>query len=209
MEERFIKFFFELKCYPVSFVEKDNLEKGDKILLPPSILESLSGAEIPWPLMFEIKNKKNDRITHCGVMEFIADEGCAYIPYWMMKNLSILEGDKIQFKYKSLEKGTFVKIQPQTEDFLEISNTKAVLESKLRNFTCLSKNDSIAIDYNNKIYWLNIIEVKPGNAISIVEADVNVDFLAPKKTSNINDYTEVGTKLAKNLFNEEDSSTKN
>mmetsp|Transcript_37563 Transcript_37563/g.94215 ORF Transcript_37563/g.94215 Transcript_37563/m.94215 type:complete len:203 (-) Transcript_37563:1275-1883(-) len=179
MEKKTLIFEFQLKCYPVSFIQKSELEKGDKIILPPSILEHLSALDVDWPLMFELKSKFSGRITHCGVMEFIADEGCAYIPYWMMQNLAICEGEKINFRYKHLEKGTFVKIQPQTYDFLDISNTKAVLEAKLRNFTCLTKSDTIAIEYNDMIYWLNVIEVKPGNAISIVETDVNVDFIAP------------------------------
>jgi len=179
MDNTTFSFSFELKCYPVSFIEKYELENGDKIILPPSILESLMAEEIEWPLMFQMKNDTSGRVSHCGVLEFIADEGCAYLPYWMMQNLAATEGDKISFKYKHLDKGTFVRIQPQTFDFLDITNTKAVLELKLRSFTCLSKSDSIAINYNNKIYWLNVVEVKPGNAISIVEADVNVDFIAP------------------------------
>mmetsp|Transcript_9400 Transcript_9400/g.24631 ORF Transcript_9400/g.24631 Transcript_9400/m.24631 type:complete len:203 (+) Transcript_9400:23-631(+) len=185
MEKKALIFEFQLKCYPVSFIQKSELEKGDKIILPPSILENLSTLDVEWPLMFELKNKFSGRISHCGVMEFIADEGCAYIPYWMMQNLATCEGEKINFRYKHLEKGTFVKIQPQTFDFLDISNTKAVLESKLRNFTCLTKSDTIAIEYNEIIYWLNVIEVKPGNAISIVETDVNVDFIAPNYSQNL------------------------
>jgi ubiquitin fusion degradation protein 1 len=181
---------FELKCYSLSFVGKNDFSKGDKIILPPSILENLSSFEVQWPLMFEIENKNIHRKTHCGVLEFIADEGCAYLPHWMMHNISVLEGEKILFRYVFLEKGNYVKIQPQTSDFLEISNTKAILESKLRNFTCLTKSDSIAIEFNEKIYWLNIIEVKPGNAISIVETDINLDFILPTVFKNSNSFTQ-------------------
>jgi ubiquitin fusion degradation protein 1 len=184
MENKNFNFTFNLKCYPVSFIQKFELENGDKIILPPSILQHLSTLDIQWPLMFEVKSGNSGKITHCGVMEFIADEGCAYIPYWMMQNLAIIEGEKLNFKYKNLEKGNFVKIQPQSSDFLEISNIKAVLESKLRNFTCLTKSDSIAIEYNEVIYWLNVMEVKPGIAISIVETDVNIDFMEPKNRGN-------------------------
>jgi ubiquitin fusion degradation protein 1 len=180
---------FELKCYSLSFVGKNDFGKGDKIILPPSVLENLSSLEVQWPLMFEIENRNFHRKTHCGVLEFIADEGCAYLPNWMMHNISVLEGGKIFFRYVFLEKGSYVKIQPQTNDFLEISNTKAILESKLRNFTCLTKSDSIAIEFNSKIYWLNIIEVKPGNAISIVETDINLDFILPTVFKNSNSLT--------------------
>mmetsp|Transcript_4387 Transcript_4387/g.10568 ORF Transcript_4387/g.10568 Transcript_4387/m.10568 type:complete len:241 (-) Transcript_4387:1259-1981(-) len=173
------EFKFSLKVYPISFIGKNEWEKGDKIILPPSILEILSNVDTDWPLMFTLDNGNSFRKTHCGVMEFTADEGCSYIPYWMMQNLIISIGEKITFKYVHLEKGSYVKIQPQTEDFLKISNPKAVLEAKLRNFTCLTKDTSIAIEYNSKIFWINIVEVKPGNAISIIETDINVDFISP------------------------------
>ena len=200
-------FSSELKCYPLSFIGRKDFEKGDKIILPPSILENLSTVEIKWPIMFEVFNKNSNRKTHCGVLEFIADEGCVYLPIWMMKNISASEGEKIFLKYKYLEKGSYVKIQPQTNDFFEISNTKAILESKLRNFTCLTKTDLIAIEYNEKIYWLNIIEVKPGNAISIVETDINLDFISP---SLYNERNQNSLKNKSNLIiNEKKKKEKN
>jgi len=179
IREKIQEFNFSLKVYPISFIGKKQLDKGDKIILPTSILENLSNVDTAWPLLFKLYNENSLRKTHCGVMEFTADEGCSYIPYWMMQNLIISEGEKLTFKYANLEKGCYVKIQPQTEDFFKISNPKAVLEAKLRNFTCLTKDDSIAIEYNAKIFWLNIVEVKPGNAISIIETDLNVDFMSP------------------------------
>lgn len=33
--------------------------------------------------------------------------------------------------------------------------------------------------YNNKKYYINIVEAKPGPAISIIETDCEVDFAAP------------------------------
>lgn len=172
-------FDFYLKVYPVTFLERSDLEKGDKILLPPTILNKISSYEVEGPIMFELSNNSQKRRSHCGVMDFTADEGCAYLPNWMMQNIGIKEGERVNFKYASLEKGNYVKLQPQTDDFLKISNPKAVLEAKLRYFTCLTKFDVIAIDYNNKIYWINVLDVKPGNAISIIDTDIDVDFAPP------------------------------
>jgi ubiquitin fusion degradation protein 1 len=112
-------------------------------------------------------------------MDFTSDEGCAYLPRWMMQNLNVKEGEKLFFAYTSLEKGSYVKLQPQTDDFLNISNPKAVLEAKLRYFTCLTRSDIIAIDYNDKIYWINVVEVKPGMAILIIDTDIDVEFVSP------------------------------
>ena len=34
-------------------------------------------------MLFKLTNKKMKRETHCGVLEFVADEGRIYIPYWV------------------------------------------------------------------------------------------------------------------------------
>ena len=49
-----------------------------------------------------------------------------------------------------------------------MTNPKAVLEARLRNFACLSKDDVIAIMYNNKIYEMSVLETKPANAVSVI-----------------------------------------
>lgn len=44
----------------------------------------------------------------------------------MMENLLLQEGDAVQVKNTALPKGTYVKLQPHTKDFLDISNPKAM-----------------------------------------------------------------------------------
>lgn len=168
----------QFRCYPVSFIDKSELERGDKIVLPPSALDRLARLNITFPMLFQVESR-DGRKTHCGVQEFSAEEGHANLPYWLMQNLLVSEGGMITIRNANLPKGTFVKFQPQTSDFLKISNPKAVLEATLRSFTCLTKGDAIAINYNNKIYYINVLEVSPGDAISIIETDVNVEFAAP------------------------------
>jgi ubiquitin fusion degradation protein 1 len=120
-----------------------------------------------------------DHQTHCGVLEFTAEEGCVYIPFWIMQNLLIEEGTLISVRNMSLPKATFVKLQPQSVDFLEISNPRAVLEHALRNFSCVTKGDIIQLPYNNKNYHFELKEVQPSPAACIIETDCNVDFDAP------------------------------
>ncbi len=79
----------------------------------------------------------------------------------------------------SLPVATFARFQPHSSDFLDLTNQKAVLESRLRNFACLSTGDTIVIHYNNKTYELSVLETKPANAVSVIECDLNVDFAPP------------------------------
>lgn len=147
--------------------------------MPPSALEQLTRLNISYPMLFKLTNKKTNRITHCGVLEFVADEGKVYLPYWMMHNLFLDEGELLNIESVSLPVATFSRFQPQSEDFLDITNPKAVLENGLRSFACLTTGDVIAIKYNQRIYEMRVLETKPGSAVSIIECDMNVEFAPP------------------------------
>lgn len=101
-----------------------------------------------------------------------------------MHNLLLEEGDLVQIESVSLPVATFSKFQPQNTDFLDITNPKAVLENALRNFACLTTGDSIAIKYNSRIYELCVLETKPGNAVSIIECDMNVSLQRKRNKKN-------------------------
>ncbi|XP_067008852.2 ubiquitin recognition factor in ER-associated degradation protein 1 [Anabrus simplex] len=176
------QFNTQFKCYSVSMLpgnERHDVERGGKIIMPPSALDQLTRLNIVYPMLFKLTNKKTNRITHCGVLEFVADEGKVYLPYWMMHNLLLEEGDLLQIESVSLPVATFSRFQPQSEDFLDITNPKAVLENGLRSFACLTTGDVIAIKYNARIYELCVLETKPGSAVSIIECDMNVEFAPP------------------------------
>jgi ubiquitin fusion degradation protein 1 len=126
-------------------------------------------------MLFELNNDLKAKSTHAGVLEFIAEEGRVYMPLWMMKSLQLDTGNFVHVKSTSLPLGRFVKIQPQSVDFLDITDPKAVLEQSLRNFSTLTLGDIITIKYNSKFYDILILEAKPpGRGISIVETDLEV-----------------------------------
>lgn len=79
----------------------------------------------------------------------------------------------------SLPKASFVKFRAQSVDFLEVSNPRALLEVSLRKFTCLTAGDTICIPYSGKKFYLDVREVQPDGAASIIETDCNVDFEEP------------------------------
>ncbi|KAG9067617.1 ubiquitin fusion degradation protein [Linnemannia hyalina] len=174
-------FIEQYRCYSVAMMqgnERQNVNHGGKIILPQSALAKLASLHIQYPMLFELS--KGSQSTHAGVLEFIAEEGRVYLPHWMMKTLVLSEGDLVTVKSAGLPLGSFVKIQPQSVDFLDISDPKAVLENALRNFSTLTKGDNIEISYNDKIYGILVMEIKPpGVGISIVETDLEVDFAPP------------------------------
>lgn len=98
------------RCWSVSMLpgsEREDVERGGKseypsismchlfifyplfnitisVIMPPSALDTLTRLNINYPMLFKLSNKRSNRQTHCGVLEFIADEEKIYIPYWVL-----------------------------------------------------------------------------------------------------------------------------
>ena len=80
------------RCYPVVMLpgpERENVNHGGKVIMPPSALDKLTRLHITYPMLFELINGSKDTKTHAGVLEFIAEEGKIYLPYWVWIILSI------------------------------------------------------------------------------------------------------------------------
>ncbi|KAK6464453.1 ubiquitin fusion degradation protein UFD1-domain-containing protein [Scheffersomyces coipomensis] len=183
MSNKFEDFF---RCYPVAMmpdhIRKDDANFGGKIFLPPSALNKLTMLHIRYPMLFELSNEAKEVKTHSGVLEFVAEEGRVYIPQWMMTTLKVSPGQLLKVSNCDLPLGSFVKIEPQSVDFLDISDPKAVLENVLRKFSTLTVNDIIEINYNDSIYGIKVLETKPDSntkGICVVETDLETDFAPP------------------------------
>ncbi|KAK4214026.1 ubiquitin fusion degradation protein 1 [Rhypophila decipiens] len=180
--QRFDEYY---RCYPLVMApgaERPELNYGSKIFLPPSALDKVSRLHIQWPIMLELINGEKGKHTHAGVLEFVAEEGRAYIPQWMMQTLQLDVGDMIQIQTTSLELAKLVKLQPQSTNFLDISDPRAVLEKAFRNFATLTKGDVFNFEYNDEVYDMAVLDVKPETdkmGVSMIETDVSVDFAPP------------------------------
>ena len=99
-----------------------------------------------------------------------------------MDTLEVEMGDILQIKSTSLKPASYVKIQPQSVQFLEITDPKAVLEMAFRNFATLTQGDIFKFKYNDTVYDVAVLEVKPASeklGVSMLETDVSVDFAPP------------------------------
>ncbi|KAJ2891000.1 ubiquitin fusion degradation protein [Coemansia aciculifera] len=171
-------------AYPIAAYpgNKADANYGGKIFMPPSALEELSRLEIVYPMLFKLENDEaaTSKRTHCGVLEFTAEEGRVYLPQWIMETLDLSPGSPVKVLNVALLRGSLVKLQPQSTDFLDISDHRAVLENALRKFSALTVGDIVTIEYNGREYRIAVLETKPSpSAINIVETDLSVDFAAP------------------------------
>ena len=174
-----IDFFY--KCYPFMYYEGDinDLENGNKIILPNKILNDISNySNIEYPLHFKI----NDSNILFTLLDFKHHIENIYIPQHFIENLGIEIGNNIKLTFinEKIKKGVKVILKPHTSNFLEIMDHKHFLENHLTKlYTTLMKGQTIVIPYSNSKLLIDIIDCEPENSISIIDTDLIVDFEAP------------------------------
>ncbi|KAL0241545.1 hypothetical protein GEMRC1_006780 [Eukaryota sp. GEM-RC1] len=135
--------------------------------------------DLQYPYMFRLTNPRTGNQTHAGVAEFSSSPGVCLMPFWMMENLLLDVQDHVHVEYVNLPKGTYVKFQPQSVEFLEIDQPKAVLEYLLRQYPTFTVGDVPRIKFGNKTFDLAVLELQPANAVSLIETDMVTEFEAP------------------------------
>ncbi|KAL3633548.1 hypothetical protein CASFOL_022310 [Castilleja foliolosa] len=168
-------------CLPFSKYKSPHLQTGDKIVMPPSSLQQIINLPLRYPLTFKIQTfRTSDKVSHCGVLEFEAEEGHVYMPDWMMDNLKISEGDHVVLRDASLPKACVIKLQPHTTLFCtRVPDPRGFLESKLSAFTCLSRGDTIMLEYDGKeFYYFDVVWVG-ADAVCLVDTDCDLDLETP------------------------------
>ena len=169
-----------------------NLVEGNYVNLPHMVLEKLNkkGKELPY--FFEIKTESLLN-SYVGVREFTSEKDTIEIPYWLLEQLGIDEGNQV-LEVKLLEnvpKGSYIKLRPESEDFFEIIDYESCLETKLSGFPILYQGQKIEVDVFDKKYLILVEEIEHDwnnfdfekgtdslelNVIDVINTDLQVDI---------------------------------
>ncbi|CAK5038711.1 unnamed protein product [Aphanomyces euteiches] len=197
-----VPFTGTLVCNSVAFIDKPDLEIGDKVILPSKTLLEIQCLKIPLPLLFKLTSPTLRTLCqYGGVMEFSAPDGQVtchavlipnartkmYAPYWMMDALGVDEGGQIHIEsVLAIPKGIYCQFQPDELEFLDVAaqfGPKALLESTMRRYSCLSLDSFVMMEYGNQRYKLKVVDVKPASVVHLFgDVDLEVDFKMPEKT---------------------------
>jgi ubiquitin fusion degradation protein 1 len=141
--------------------------------------ELFSDGEI---MFFKVINAKIEFGQVCGVHEFTASPGICHLPYHIMEDLALTEGENITIEKVNPPKGSYVKLRPHKTDFINLPDPKAILEKIMsKDYPVITQGQTIAINHVelNRVFRIDILETKPAEIISIVNTDLNVDFDEP------------------------------
>ncbi|KAK1295794.1 hypothetical protein QJS10_CPB15g00309 [Acorus calamus] len=107
------------------------------------------------------------------------------LDWLVVEELKLKDGDMVELLSASLPRAQYMKLQPQSREFLNLPDPKAILEKQLRSFCCLTEGDNFLITFGCRKLYFNVIEVKPGSAVSILETDCEVEFAPPLELNTI------------------------
>ena len=182
--QTYTPFVTELSCF--SFLcstdseVTQRLKYTNKILLPESVLYSLrENDKLEFPLFFKVYNTQTKYGHVCGVEEFTAPPGVCHVPYQLMADISVNEGDTIGIELMNVPEGDFVKLRFHKSDFSKLSNPKVIMEKIMSSdYPVLTKGQTIVLYYKeiDKTYHVDIVDTKPTEVIKIINTNLNVDF---------------------------------
>ncbi|CAO2209025.1 unnamed protein product [Urochloa humidicola] len=170
------------RCLSTSLLNKEHLdEDGNFVIMPPSALDRLNRLNISYPMLFQIQNPAGapELATHCGVLEFVADEGYIHMPGRLMARLGVQEKGMVLVRSAKLPTATYVKLRPHTTDFIGVSHHKELLEYNFRKFQCLTAGETIAVAEGDRRFHLDLLEARPADAVCTIDTDCEVDFAPP------------------------------
>lgn len=181
------------------------LNEGDKVILPSTALEQLiakvGGDTLPSPLTFLLKHPHSGQSLHCGVKEFSSTD-TILLPLWMMDRLNLEESDHVLIQLDLLPKGTWTRLKPISNDYRDIPDYRAALEAHLRShYHTLSKDQILNCRYGGHTYQFQVMDVKPQDAVSITDTDLEVDLdpIDATLTSSITNTLEINEPVSTTL----------
>lgn len=164
------------------------LNTGGRVLLPPYVLQEISNLSMAYPLQFKLSTCAS-RVVYAGVLEFSAESGTIVLPAWMMECLKLREGGLIRLETCNLDGGYLVQLRPHERAFVEITDPRRVLESRLSDYPILTRGTTITINYIDRAFHFDVVEVtdvqgKGTDAVLTARADaraaeLKVEFERP------------------------------
>ena len=174
-----------LQAIPSYVYNMGNLESGNKVMLPSSILAQITHnyPQIPHPMIFSVSVMSPKKTVYVGVLEFTAPENQIVLPFWLFQYLHLQEKQIVRLGFVDfLPKASYVKLRPHKTLFIELPNPKNILEMELRNFSCFTKGQTIQIKFLDKFYKLDILDLKPDNKYNtaiLLNTDIKTEFAPP------------------------------
>jgi hypothetical protein len=179
-------------------VSSDQLDTGDKILLPTSVLGDLSSTRVAFPYVFRISLEGDDsKSTHARVAEFTAQPGVVVAGARVLCAIGARAGDLLRLTTVHLPDATRLRLRPRAASWIDIDEDerRVALSFALRNYATATINTPIVIDYSNVRWTFDVLDVAARSTPAIADDDADTDTnasaaaTAPARTTSMSSAT--------------------
>ena len=135
-------------------------------------------------LAFELT--AGDKKTHCGVLEFTAQEGSIGLSPTTARSLMNAQGEvgKVAIRYVRLSRGKKVVLEPLGSGFGERQiDFKELLEKSLKLHTTLTDGDILLVRQGGQTFNVAVRSLTPEPQVMILNIDLEVDLLPSEEIS--------------------------
>lgn len=166
--------FSHYENYSPKFIENTN-----KVVIPLSYFYNISHLYDQKPYINFIIQSENHKV-YASINTF-TEEQDIYVPSWMLRKLSVQNGDKVNISVaQDIPKGFRCKVQAQSCEFLKIKDPRQVLESAFIYYTCIAKDQYIKCFEESDEHTIKIVDVfNEQDVIDIVDVNLEIDFDKP------------------------------
>lgn len=140
-------------------------ERGDKVLIPPSVMrvleDSISGAA----MTFEIKSPHGIR-TYCGIggthrLPGPDGDDLLVLPNWLMRAAAAGELTEVYVRPVALPRLEHVQVLPFTKDFGDLPDPKRFLEYAMTKYSCVALGSVVELQEDGRDLSFYVTGLKP------------------------------------------------
>ena len=160
---------------------RQELEFGDKIVAPKSLLMEVKRCRVPVPVLMILEPERHMySCIYCTVLEYTAEEEFLYLPYWMLSELGYKVINTQKGIKRTVKAGYGVKLHScevsltnntlsysipnctEVEYFTQHPSNPDEIREALSNYTFIREDSDVTISLKkNEIISLKIVKVLP------------------------------------------------
>lgn len=176
----FSRYFNNLLPIKVHPAYSQEMEFADKIVAPKTVLMEAKRCRVPLPVLMILEPERHmHSCIYCTVLEFTAEEGFLYLPYWMLSELGYKVINTQKGIKRTVKVGYGVRLHsievsltnnipsysiPKctlVEYFSDQSLNPNEIRDALSNYTFIREDSDVSISSKGKILIIKILKVQP------------------------------------------------
>lgn len=183
------KYFQQILPISTHVLYSRDLEFSDKIIVPRSVCKDLLRNKLPFPPQFIlIPDRSMNSSIHCTVLEYTAEEGVIYLPFWMLGELGFKVFNKKKGAKSQMKSGygvtlSILSLVSQNNllsyaitrcSYLEFFCTQEVstenIKSEISRYMFVRENSEVSVCISNVIVTIKVVKIVP-NVIAVIQGD--------------------------------------